>query len=832
MNRETIDFGIDLGTTNSSIAMWGIDGLVEVFKNDDQSHSTPSAVYESKTGKTYVGSRARDAMKVDYANVHIEFKQQMGRSTTYHFPHTGRSMRPEELSAEILKSLKADVRRRLQEDLRAAVITIPAAFDRSEIDATNRAAALAGFTASPLCLEPVAAALAYAHKNAVQDGLWLVFDFGGGTFDAAIVQLRDEEFQVVNHQGDNHLGGKLIDWAIADEILVPAFEREHRLTDFSRRNTDPRVQSAITRLKYSVEKAKIRLSLEDRTDISEEDIFTTPAGDKLSFEFELKRSDVNRMAEPHILRAVALCRKALQEKRLSPEHIGKLVLVGGPTQMPYFREVLADPKIGLGIPLDFSVDPMTVVAQGAAIFARTQKLPRAAAAAAAAGAAGGSVVPVELECDAVGADEEVLVAGRIRLGDGQTAAGHTIEFSKPGWRSGRIRISAEGAFMTHLLAQRGENVYTIEIFDPTGNGRSVSPDRLRYLRKAMFKEIPLTQTIAIELSDQSIDLMFEKNKPLPVERTRTYKQMTLVRQGDAGSVIRIPILEGSNARANRNSLIGFLQIGSTEIRRDVTPGTEIEFTLSVDTSQKLTATAYIATLNQEFTTTIDLEKPQVQAGVVRSDAEKELERANKMRERVSEMADDAVKAAWARVENERLIEEVEKALRFLDRGGDAPDVLLDALRRLQVGLDAVEELLEWPTLVAEAAKNRADAEELTRDKHAGEDDKATFARLCREHQQALNGRSSDLLRRVSLEFDTLCYTILYKIPGYWVSRFEYLASQRSLMTDPQLAGDLLAQGRRSIDKGDVEGLKSVVRQLRKLLPREQQGDNRSTVNLG
>jgi molecular chaperone DnaK len=828
MNRETIDFGIDLGTTNSSIARWGSDGQVEVFKNDEQSHSTPSAVYESKAGKIYVGERAKQATKTDLSNVHIEFKQQMGRTTQYVLPHSGRTMKPEDLSAEVLKSLKADIRRRLQEDLTAAVITIPAAFDRSEIDATNRAAALAGFAASPLCLEPVAAALAYAHRNADRDGRWLVFDFGGGTFDAAIVQLRDEEFQVVNHQGDNHLGGKLIDWSIVDEIVAPAFQREFHLTDFSSRNEDPRVRAAIARLKFASERAKIRLSVDEKTEIDESDAFVTPQGDRVDFNFELRQADVNRMAEPHILRAISLCRKALQEKRLSPEHISRLILVGGPTQMPYFREMLADSKVGLGIPLDYSVDPMTVVAQGAAIFARTQKLP--AAARPAAGASPAAEIHLEMTADAVGADEEFLVSGVITLGGGKAAAGHAVEFSRPGWRSGQVRVSAEGKFMTYLHAERGENTYGIEVFDPTGNVRKPYPDQLRYLRKAMFKEIPLTETIAVELSDGTIDPVFEKGRPLPLKRTRIYKQMALVRRGDPQGLLRIPILEGSHVRGNRNKLVGYLQLSSDRIRRDIPAGSEIEFTLTLDQSNRLTAIAHIGVLNEEIQGSYDLNKPEIDADYTESSAKSELDRAETMRRRVADIEDDAVQTAWARVENERLIEGVEKALGR--RGPDGLDALVDAVRRLQLGLDAVEEILEWPSLVAETSKNRADAEQLVASKHADASDKSSFTRLCEDHQRALAMKSSDLLRRVCSEFDDLCYAILHKDPGYWVSVFENLGKHRSKMTDQQLAADLFAQGRRSIDNGDVDGLKSAVRQLWKLLPRDQQRESRSTVHLG
>jgi molecular chaperone DnaK len=831
MRRETIDFGIDLGTTNSSIAMWGSDGQIEVFKNLEQSHSTPSAVYESKNSKIYVGDRAKQATKTDFKNVHMEFKQEMGRPTTYTFPRSGRTMKPEDLSAEVLKSLKADIQRRIGEDLQASVITIPAAFDRSEIAATNRAASLAGFTASPLCLEPVAAALAYAHRYPNHDGFWMVFDFGGGTFDAAVVQLKDEEFQVVNHEGDNHLGGKLIDWAILDEILIPAFQKEFSMPDFSRTSKDVKVETAIARLKYAAEAAKVRLSVEEKTDIQEEDLLVVPSGESASFLFELRRADVNRIAERYILRAIALCRKALQEKRLSPQHIDRLILVGGPTQMPIFREMLADPKYGLGMPLEYGVDPMTVVAQGAAIFARTQKLKSGLKAQPAAGS-----LHLELEFDAVGADAEFTVAGCIKLDDGKPASGYTIQFIKPDWKSGQIRVSADGKFMTQLLAERGENVYAIEIQDTIGNMRRPSPEQLKFLRKPMFKEIPLTNTISVELADQTIDVLFEKNIALPLKKTRKYKQTSLVRKGDPSGAIRIPLLEGANPRANRNVLIGCLEITPDRLRGDVPSDTYIEFTLSVDLSNNLTAMAYIDHLDQEFQESIDLEKAKTESRhrYIEAEAKEEIGRAKSLQEKVADVSDEKVKAAWARIEQEKLVEEVERAHGLLERGGDATDILLDCIRRLRLALDGVEEVLEWPALVAEAAKNKADAAELVASKHAGDDDKTLFARLTREHEHALAVEDPDLLRRASMEFDDLCYTVLHKNPGYWVSVFEHQQTLKAKMTDQELARELFAQGRRSIDTGDVDGLKSAVRQLWKLVPQNEVravSRGRSTVRI-
>lgn len=230
MARVTVDFGIDLGTTNSEITH--LKGTsVEVIKNLEGIDYTPSAVWLDRGGNFVVGRTAREYAFRDPGNVFTEFKLQMGSDAECIFARTKRRATPEELSAEVLKSLRENVRSRLGEELEAAVITVPAAFEWPQSDATHRAAVLAGIRQAPLLQEPVAAALAYGFQAEDQRAMWLVFDFGGGTFDAAVMSVRDGVIQVVNHGGDNHLGGKVIDWAVVERL---SFQHSSVNTDLSR----------------------------------------------------------------------------------------------------------------------------------------------------------------------------------------------------------------------------------------------------------------------------------------------------------------------------------------------------------------------------------------------------------------------------------------------------------------------------------------------------------------------------------------------------------------------------------------------------------------------
>src|SRR5918998_5285014 len=232
---EFIKYGIDLGTTNSCIVRLEGDEM-KIIQNADQMNVTPSVVRVLRSGSMMVGRRAYNASAEDPDNVAAEFKRLMGQKFQQAFPASGRSMSPEELSAEVLKSMLGDARRRRQSedgDLSAAVITVPAAFTALQCEATARAAALAGLTEYPLLQEPIAAAIAYGARPESQDQRWLVFDLGGGTLDVAVVSTRDGRLSVLEHRGDNHLGGKDVDRALVHNVLLPALAARFALPDAS-----------------------------------------------------------------------------------------------------------------------------------------------------------------------------------------------------------------------------------------------------------------------------------------------------------------------------------------------------------------------------------------------------------------------------------------------------------------------------------------------------------------------------------------------------------------------------------------------------------------------
>ncbi len=832
MARATIDYGIDLGTTNSAIAVLD-GGDVEVVKNNDSLEYTPSAVWLDKGNAMVVGRAAKERLDSDEANAFSEFKLQMGREREYCFARNGQVMKPEDLSAEVLKSLLADVRRRRSEDLQAAVITVPADFDLPQTAATQRAAQLAGLTFSPLLQEPVAAAQAYGFQSQSDKVFWLVYDFGGGTFDAAVIQVRDGEIQVINHGGEIPLGGKLIDWQIVDQLLIPAVAKAHHLSDFRRGNK--RWTSAIAKLKLAAEEAKIRLSRDESVEISEF-LGLDDGGQPMMFEYELHRGDVEALAEPYILRTINICKRVLAEKRLGSGNIEKLLLVGGPTLMPYLRERLADPKDGLGIPLEFSIDPITVVACGAAIFAGTQRLPQEGLALASRRQEGMYTVSFP-RWQFKGSENEPLTAGVVEAPAGQSLDGYAVELINVSaglqWRSGKVGLAPNGGFMTSLWAEKGRvNIFQVELCDKSGRLCQVAtdPDPLTYQVGLVITNPPLTHSVGVALVANEVEWFFEKGAPLPARKRHILRTAFEVRQGQASDVIRIPVVEGQNARADRNHRIGHLEIRAEQVRRTIPAGSEVEVTIEVDESRLVRTKAYIPILHEEFEEVMHITggaAPKLEE--LQKEVAAEKERLAETRKRSQGIGDPQAQQALQRIDGERMVHDIDSALEAAPVDPDAAGECARRLLDLRVAIDQVEEALEWPSLVAQAEELITAVRDLI-NQHGDAEDRSASKEREASIRNAIQSRDADLLRQRTEELRSLAMRVLDRKGILPVLHYQKLAEMKEQMRDPARAQQLLAQGLQAMNSNNTQGLRAVNRQLVELLPAQARaGADASTL---
>jgi actin-like ATPase involved in cell morphogenesis len=289
----------------------------------------------------------------------------MGSGRRLAFPAAKFEKTPEELSALVLSTLRTNAERALGFAPDAAVVTVPALFELPQTRATSEAARLAGFSRVEHLQEPVASALTAGWNRGEDTAPWLVYDLGGGTFDVSLLETREGVLRVVDHDGDNFLGGRDMDSRLLDYVLARLAEVHGK---FSR--ADPAFAAALRRLRIACEDAKIDLAAGDEASISLPDPIRVD-GEEYEVDVPLRLMDLEGLVMPIVDRTVDICLRLLERQGLSRSGVARVVLVGGPTVMSVLRARLQE-RLAIALALD--VDPMTAVAEGAARFASERGL--------------------------------------------------------------------------------------------------------------------------------------------------------------------------------------------------------------------------------------------------------------------------------------------------------------------------------------------------------------------------------------------------------------------------------------------------------------------------
>jgi molecular chaperone DnaK len=381
MAKATPIVGIDLGTTNSCVAIFE-GGEPKVIPNREGTRTTPSIVAFQETGEILVGLPAKRQAIINAENTIFGIKRLMGRKFNdpvvqgwrkrvpykiveapngdAHVEVRGKRMSPPEISAMILRKIKQDLEEYLGTEVKDVVITVPAYFDDTQRQATKDAGRIAGLNVIRIINEPTAACLAYGLEKK-KEGIIAVFDLGGGTFDISILEIGDGVFEVKATSGDTFLGGEDFDMKVVDYI-AEEFKKEHGI--------DLRQDKmALQRLKEAAEKAKIELSSTLETEINLPFITADATGPK-HLVMRLTRAKLESLVEDLIDRLEEPCRIAMKDAGITPKDIDEVILVGGMTRMPRVQQKV---KEIFGKEPVKGVNPDEVVAMGAAIQAAVLK---------------------------------------------------------------------------------------------------------------------------------------------------------------------------------------------------------------------------------------------------------------------------------------------------------------------------------------------------------------------------------------------------------------------------------------------------------------------------
>ena len=518
------------------------------------------------------------------SNTFIEFKRTMGSDKKYHSSFMETDFSSEELSAEVLKKLKSFVQ---NDNFKSVVITIPAMFNDNQKSATQKAAELAGFPQVELLQEPIAAAMAFGLDEKVKDGQILIFDFGGGTFDVCLVNVEDGIMQVKDTEGDNWLGGKNLDNAIVDEILVPYLKENYTIGSF----LDDEVKKSLLKdaLKVRAEEIKINLSFSKSFDVISNlgEYPEDDEGEEIEFDFEVTHDQMIAVIGPVFQKAVDMAKEVLNRNQLSGASLSSLILVGGPTFSPVLRELLTDQICAP----DTSVDPMTVVARGAAIYASQFDIDEAIIDE----VRDVTKVQLDLSYEAQTVETEEMLVVKLNKekthGEIPSKVFVTVKRSDGGWESNKAEIDETGDIVNLVLREDKPNTYEVFLTNETGDDLPCEPKEFTIIQGVKTGNATLAYGYGVELLGDNGKANFyripglEKGQTMPANGEKSgLKTLKDLRPGSSDE-INISIYQGTieaeETRANNQTWVSTVRLTGQDIGKLLPKGSEVNLFLEI-----------------------------------------------------------------------------------------------------------------------------------------------------------------------------------------------------------------------------------------------------------
>ncbi|HEX6765439.1 MAG TPA: Hsp70 family protein, partial [Polyangiaceae bacterium] len=659
-------------------------------------------------------------------------------------------------------------------------------------------ARLAGFSRIETIQEPVASALASGWSADECRGQWLVYDLGGGTFDASLLEGQEGLLRVIGHDGDNFLGGRDFDLAIVDWLI----ERVLEVTNVEIHRSHAEHAGAVAKLKACAEEAKIELSrATNEVVVTLEDL---EVGDRrIDFlEVPLSKAELDRISAPLVDRSLRVCERLLAAHGV--QTLERIVLVGGPTLMPPLRTRL---ESRFGAPFGTGLDPMLLVAQGAALFAATSALD--ARAPAAQPKRGGP--RLWLQYPAMTPDTSPFVVGRA-LDGAESVRAVRFRRSDGTWQSDWFALEGDGTFAGMLeLKRRASNTFEVEVSQAGDVTITADPPEITLVHGVSIGEPPLARTIGVARADNSVAVYFDRGLPLPMRKTFTLRTVQAVSPTMTDYALRVPIVQGDFPMAHLCRLVGVIEIRSSVLSGPLPSGSVVELTLEVDRGGAMSAKAFLPAQN----VTVDRVE-QLVAPAAPLEAMDELVVA--LRKRAAALQAEGVskgrvEAVIALADFETSMESIARDLAAA-RGGDRDSA--EKARRALIDCDGllgdVEASNAWPELsfrVSELSVNTIHWVE----GFGTEVEKKSLAQSVELAQRALRAKNPREVERQLGVMSRMRATAYLRHPNAWVWELDGLSNSLHEMSDPARAQTLVQRGRRAERDGDRQELQRIVREL-------------------
>ncbi len=804
--------GIDLGTTNSAICSY--DGSeIRIWKSPEQNDVTPSAIYIDRRGNKYVGKRAYDSAPHSPDNSAMLFKRLMGTSTPVQLSAVNLTKTPEECSAEVLKVLFGYMPEEIRNDPdTGTVITVPAAFNQMQKDATMQAATMAGLGKVSIMQEPVAAVMSVMRARNT-DGMFLVYDLGGGTLDIAIAESIGGRVNLLSHGGIAMCGGRDFDRTLVDNVVRPWLLDNFNLPeDFS---VNPSFKSLLRLAIWATERAKIELSAREDSVIS---LSETEArvrdlnGNEIFLDIPLRRDTYDKLIADRVGESIAAARETLNKAGLSPHDLERIVFVGGPTNYKPLRDKVA---FELGVPGNTDVNPMTAVAEGASLFAesidwssqnRSRKNTRGQI------SSGGGLA---LAFNYIARTPDVKAKIAVQLA-GQAVLGSEFQIDcvDTAWTSGRMPLK-HGTTVEVLLPKTGDNTFKVFVFDSVGGPITLAQDKIVITRTAASVDaIPASHSIAVAALDkiggaQVLEYLVKAGDSLPKKGNKTFKAGESLKAGSTGS-LNFALWEGEiEDPISDNRPIGVLKISGSDFDDGVIPaGADLECEYEILDSGNINIEVSVPCIGGTFHSGKNFYSRQegqldftAAAAMVVEEGERTLSRIDSINKVVDNpkldqarhKLESAVSLDPDETETEKSQEAMEKVLEARKLLAQVRKEHLKEIR--QVDLDGVVSFFD----------------EYVR-QHARPSESSAFDNLAKTAQRSIDRNDKDFEHHLD-ELKGKNFEILWRQDWFVVERFKRMAGTPHLFVDKHRFEELVQFGTQFMHSDDIEKLRSVVAQL-------------------
>ena len=721
-------------------------------------------------------------------------------------------MTPEECSSEILRVLFGYLPEELRNDPDVGtVITVPAAFNQMQKNATMQAAELAGIGRVALMQEPVAAVMSVMKaRNA--DGIFVVYDLGGGTLDIALAESIGGRINLLAHGGIAMCGGRDFDRMLVDNVIKPwLFENFDLPEDLS---TNPNYKSLLRLAAWAAERAKIELSARDEAIISlseTEARVRDQSNQEIYIDIAVTRNTHDSLIEEKVGESIGAARETLAKAGLSPHDVERVVFIGGPTNYKPLRDKVS---FELGIPASAEVNPMTAVAEGAALFAesiewrsenRGRKSNRGRLA---------STGALDLTFNYTARTPNTRAKIVVQVGGiVMTGAEFQVDSLDTGWTSGRLPLK-DSAAVDVSLSKSGENAFKVFVYDVTGGPLALEQDKIVITRTAATVDaIPASHSIGIEVLEKlggspTIEWLVRAGDQLPKKGTSILKAGESLKAGSPGS-LNFKLLEGESDEPSDNRFIGFLKINGNDFNDGVIlAGDDLQCDFEMLDSGNIVLEISVASIGGTFSSGRNFYSPQEgQIDFSRESARvsEEGERTLKRLKEIDDVVDDP---------------KLEQARRKLAASSqldpDEPDIEraqeamggVDEARRLlaQVRKDHLKEIRQMELDSANESFNEHIRQ------FARQSEENAFDNLVRTARRSIDRNDKDFESHLN-ELKGKNFEILWRQDWFVVGKFKWMASSPHHFSDPVRFKELVAIGMSSLQNDDIDGLRQVVGHL-------------------